>query len=165
MNPVSLLTIGAVAGAGTSVARAATTIAGGFGNRLRTALGGTEASAATERPDEPTIGDRAASAVRELQAAIRGLLAREGIELDQPLVVTQDQFDRVRVVGNHPQKQAIEALLGVEPELGDALRRLAESLLDAQSAGHATPRSPTAYERDGKATLELVVPPRTVPAP
>lgn len=154
------LGLNALISGGTEAVRAAGSVLGGFGAQLQAALGPrTPSGAATGEGD----ANESAAAVRALSARIRGVLADEGVTLTEPVTIGLDAFDRPRVVGDHPDRARIEAVLATRPELGDLFRALAGRLHDEQSTGGPTGETPVAYESDGGPTFDLVVEPLARP--
>jgi hypothetical protein len=92
-------------------------------------------------------------ALAEWHEAFAERLAAAGVNLDAPVSLMVRQGDGAIVVGDHPQKQAIENVLQVEGSLADALRKI-ETTLELIGTADASPEFARAYEDDPLAAIE-----------
>lgn len=58
---------------------------------------------------------------------VRGRLTALGISADEPLDLSVDREGKVRVAGEHPQKDEIEALFAEDPELANDFRQVSST--------------------------------------
>jgi hypothetical protein len=81
-----------------------------------------------------TISQRSERLTDELSARFDALFAEQGIDTNGQIELRADNFGRIRVVGDHPDTEQIEALFADSFELGQGFARLssAQSLLRAE---------------------------------
>ncbi len=137
---------------------------GHFAGMLRDALtpGSDEATSSQASPaGESAPATDLKARLARLEERIRGLLAEAGFPTAGPLVLTQDAFDRVRVVGGTGPLADVESVLSTHPEIGDELRAIAEAAQGLDDAGQSSGLPPV-LEIDGKPTFEWSLPDRSV---
>lgn len=60
----------------------------------------------------------------QFQAEVNNRLLAAGVGITQPLDLTTDASGNVKVVGDHPQKDQIEAMFADDPELANQFRQI-----------------------------------------
>lgn len=86
---------------------------------------------AANKPTEATsklvlnkLQSQASQVQSEVEKEIRETLEKNGIPVQQNISFNLDAYGKVQVVGNHPQKEAIEKSLATHPELRENIAKL-----------------------------------------
>jgi pyruvate/2-oxoglutarate dehydrogenase complex dihydrolipoamide acyltransferase (E2) component len=92
------------------------------------------------------------TAMAEFEERFRRLLRERGIDLQAGVTLDTDRDGQVAVVGDHPQKQAIEQLFHDEPELKALFARLDRQASDLRAADLAAELTRLEAEAPGNGT-------------
>ncbi len=143
-----------VASAAPAAVNVATSAVSQFGVLLQGLIPDLSASTSAKEVSQPAVDkptaatsklvlDKLQSQASQLQSIIekeiRNTLEKNGIPVQQNISFNLDAYGKIQVVGNHPQKEAIEKSLATHPELRDNIAKLSglTNLLKA-----AKPRKP-----------------------
>jgi hypothetical protein len=126
-----------------------------FGDHLQSldkASQGNNAGAAIADPasvDQKRVEQQTAMA--EFEERFRRLLRERGIDLQAGVTLETDRDGQIAVVGDHPQKQAIEQVFQDEPDLKALFARLDRQASDLRAADLASELTRLEAEAPGKA--------------
>ena len=88
----------------------------------------------------------------EFQTEFNQLADEQGIDRSQTFTLTSDAMGKVRVVGNHPDKEQIEAIFEENPQLANQFRGISALSSLLQAAEEAQPFQ-EAYAKDPYAAV------------